>query len=77
MCAYLDNSYFRDSMKGTGVYFLLVLFQSIKDPFTPNLFGAVQTNSGALSCLVLFVWANLKAVKLTLGQNKHPRLISP
>ncbi len=33
-----------------------------RDAFTPNLSGSVQTNCGAFSCGVRFVWASAKAV---------------
>ncbi len=41
--------------------------------FTPNLFGLLQTNSGALARLVWFVLVAVKAVNQTPLRTKRPR----
>ncbi len=41
-------------------------------PFISRLFGSVQTNSGAFSCLVHFVQTGVKAVNQTVVQTEQP-----
>lgn len=48
----------------------------VKGAFSANLFGLVQTNSGALARLAQFVWADVKAASHTTRPRRFAAVVS-